>query len=173
MRTVVAFAAVLAAASTLGGAPAASARPTDPIVMTASGGTQEGTFETSTETTRTGPRTCVAHIADGRAARPAAVRHDGSALTWRVPGRARPASVSLSLTRYPLPDLQVNGETSELRVSIRPETARSRGVVAWVVTSPPVGEGDIDLRLGVTWKGACGNDAVSRRYRVQNFRAPL
>jgi hypothetical protein len=173
MRTVASFAAVLAATAALASAPAASARPTDPIVMTATGGTQQGIVVSSTETARSGAHTCSVSMTTARTTRPSPVAHDGSALTWRVPGRARPASVDLSLTRYPLPDVQVGGEESTVRVTIKPETARGRGVVAWILTSPAVGRGDIDLRLALTWKGACGNDAVTRAYRVQNFGTPL
>ena len=153
-----------AAAATAVAAPAAVAGPETAPTMTAAGGTQRGRVTTYRRSARQGDL-CSVLIADGVRTTDESVPHDGSGLTWRIPDRRRP-TVRLTLTSD-LP-VQAAGRSRRLPADVAPVTSQGR-VVAWTVTTPDVGYGDLHLSLDVHWPGACGGDRASYRYRARSL----
>lgn len=154
-------AAVLLVAAPL---PEASAKPSDAIVMTASGGTQDGAMKHARETkkTRTG---CMTIVMDGPAGAPAAVQNNGNALLWKINDARKPLTVKAAFRRYVAPGTTVVIATGSLPVSLR-EVKQGTKVVAWEGVSGKLTPGNYVIDLTVEWKGACGSDVATRTYQV-------
>lgn len=145
--------------------PNASAKPIDPIVLTASGGAQEGTLRHAQETKKAGRAVCSVLSVDGPGTSPTAVQHDGNALPWRVADARKPVKVTAAYRRYVAPGVSVMIANGNLAVSLR-EVKQGTKVVAWDVVSGKITPGAYVIELTVEWKGACGTDIAQRVYHV-------
>lgn len=162
---------MLAALLAAGATTHAQAGPGEEVVMTASGGKQEGSFRYFAQTGGDG-RMCWTLHGDGRGNQPPAVAHDGSRLSWRLPDKRRPTTVSVTLRRLAVDGTPVGTAPERLPVTLTPVKSRNR-VVAWTATSPEVGFGDLDVVLLATWKGRCGEDQTSQRFHARSLPVPV
>lgn len=155
--------AALTAATALLATPATAAVPKTAPVLTASGGTQRGTVARSM-TSRAAGDTCTVMLALYTNAYPAPVRHDGTAVSWRIPDPRRP-KVTATQSRAGTPTTGI-GSREALNVTLTPVRSGKR-VVAWTARSNDVGYGDLHVDLDVTWPGnACGDDGARYLYRL-------
>jgi hypothetical protein len=133
--------------------------------LTAAGGTQRGAMVHATKNSAVAKNRCVSRHADYAATFPEAVRHDGSAVTWRIADARRPGSVVTTLWRLGT-DKAGLGAAEDVAVTLSPVRSGTR-TVAWAVTTDPLGVGDLHLDMTVTWpKGRCGSDQGRYRYRL-------
>ncbi len=154
-------AAVLLAAAPL---PQANAKPTDAIVMTASGGTQDGTqkYVRETKKSRVG---CTTIEMNGPAGAPTGVQNNGNALLWKINDVRKPVTVKATHRRYLAPGTTPVIASGPFAVALR-ETKQNNKVVGWEVVSGKLTPGNYVIELTVEWKGACGADATTRVYQV-------
>lgn len=131
--------------------------------MSASGGSQDGWVMHAADYRSEGRHDCNATIVLGTGAYPTPVRHDGSALTWRIEDPRRPALAAVS-RGHGAHSYDVRTES----VATTLEPVRSRGrTVAWLVRTKPTGYGDLRLTLTVLWpEDACGQDHLVMRYHA-------
>ena len=155
------LAAVLLAAAPL---PEASAKPSDPIVMTASGGKQDGTqkYVREMKKTRTG---CLTVESNGQPTAPTGVQHDGKSLAWKINDARKPLAVKATYRRYLAPGTTVVIASGPFAVSVR-EVKQGAKVVGWEAVSAKLTPGNYVIELTVEWKGACGTDATTRVYQT-------
>jgi hypothetical protein len=112
---------------------------------------------------------CLVRHADGTGADREPVRHDGSALTWRLDDPRRP-TVALSRSRLGIDDYDLVAPT-DIPVTLDP-VRRGARVVGWTVRTEPVGYGDFRLLLQIRWpREACGQDQAAYRYPALSLPA--
>lgn len=156
-----------AAAVTLltGLAPAGAKPPVTAPTMSAARGSQAGVAMSSTSGGSSDRgRTCVFVAYERVGSYPDAVRHDGSALTWRIPDRRRPTS-AVATVATDVPVASVPGRSRTLPVTLAPVKARGK-TVAWTATATDVGYGDLHLNLSLRWGGGCVSDQATYLYRA-------
>ena len=158
----IAVAAALAVAALA--APASAGKVPTPV-LTATGGTQQGTVLSRHESAPAGKAGCAGFFLVGAAPMSTdPVRHDSEApLRIRLDRADQPVSVSVEVDRSPVP--VPLGTRTPSRHTLVPVSTRGR-VTAWDVLLPPPGIGNLYLYLHVEWRGLCGNDSGLWRFHL-------